>query len=75
MTNTPRNYWMMSVTPSYFEVVREKNLTIAGLTKAHKKRVQRMEIGDRLIYFISGVLVFPIVIAPAAFKRSMINAS
>ena len=59
MTNTPRNYWMMSVTPSYFEVVREKNLTIAGLTKAHKKRVQRMEIGDRLIYFISGVLVFP----------------
>ena len=61
MTHTPRNYWMMSVTASYFEAVREKNLSIAGLTKSHKKRVQRMEIGDRLIYFIVGELVFPAI--------------
>ena len=59
MAATPRNYWMLAVAPDYFDVVRQRDFGVLGLTRAHKKRVQRMEPGDRVLYFVTGKLVFP----------------
>lgn len=66
MAATPRNYWMLAVTPDYFEVVRQRDFGVLGLTRAHTKRVQRMEVGDRVLYFVTGQLVFPATATVAA---------
>ncbi len=58
MAATPRNYWMLAVSPAYYEAVYAQNFTVLGLAKAHKKRAQRMEVGDRVLYFVTGELVF-----------------
>jgi len=58
MAATPRNYWMLAVSPAYYEAVRKHGLTVLGLAKTHKKRAQRMEIGDRVLYFVTSELMF-----------------
>ena len=49
----PRNYWMAIVTPDHFRATREHGLTVLGMARSQKKRVQRMEVGDRLLYYVS----------------------
>lgn len=53
MPSTPRNYWMVVVSPEYFEASRSRNFDVLGMGKAQKKRVQRMEVGDRVLFYVS----------------------
>ena len=57
----PRNYWMVSVGHSYFATSKERGFDLLGLGKAHKKRVQRMEVGDRVLYYVLDWRVFATV--------------
>lgn len=55
---TPRNYWMVSIPSAYADVCREQGFTLLGMGKAHRKRAQRMEVGDRVLFYVSDALVF-----------------
>ncbi|MBI4311227.1 MAG: EVE domain-containing protein [Chloroflexi bacterium] len=55
----PRNYWMLTITPQNFKVTRDLGLTVQGFTIVSRKKVERMEIGDRLLYYITSVQQFP----------------
>lgn len=55
----PRNYWMLVITPSNFAVTREHGYTVQGFSAVNRKKVERMEIGDRLLYYVTGVQRFP----------------
>ena len=56
-----RNYWMVAVRPDYFAVLRNRSFDQLGLGRAQKKRVQRMEIGDRVLLYVSQWRVFPAI--------------
>ena len=58
MATAPRNYWMIAVSPGYFGALEEGGFGVVGLSKAHKKRAQRMERGDRILVFVTGDLAF-----------------
>ena len=55
---TPRNYWMVTVRPGYFDVCREQEFTLLGMGNIQRKRVQRMEIGDRVLFYVIERMVF-----------------
>ena len=55
---TPRNYWMVAVSPEYYETTRDRNFDLLGLGEPQKKRAQRMELGDRVLYYVNGWRVF-----------------
>lgn len=59
MAATPRNYWMVAVRPNYFEATRDRGFTVLGVGKAQRKRAQRMEIGDRVLFYVNERQIFP----------------
>ena len=58
MTRAPRNYWMVAVRPDYYDVCVERNFSELGMGKQQRKRVQRMEIGDRVLFYVTNRMVF-----------------
>ncbi len=54
----PRNYWMLVDSLDNFRVTREQGFTVQGVKKRQRKKVQRMEPGDRLLYYLEDARCF-----------------
>jgi hypothetical protein len=50
---------MLVITPPNFVVTRQNGYTVQGFSAVNRKKVERMEMGDRLLYYVSGVQRFP----------------
>ena len=50
-----RNYWMVVQTTEEFEISREMGFTLHGLRFSQRRRAQRMEPQDSLLYYVSGM--------------------
>ena len=57
----PRNYWMINLSPSYHEAMEKKRYDVLALGKAQKRRAQRMEVGDRVLFYVSNLNAFSAV--------------
>ena len=49
-----RNYWMVVQTTEDFETSKEMGFTLHGLRFSQRRRAQRMEPQDSLLYYVSG---------------------
>ena len=47
-----KTYWMVSTSLENFRISRDMNFTLQGLKTHQKRKAQRMEPGDRLVYYI-----------------------
>ncbi len=47
----PRNYWMMVLPQDNWRITKAHGFAFQGFSNAHKKKVERMELGDRLLYY------------------------
>ncbi len=54
----PRNYWMLVITPENFRITRDMGFVVQGFRSPQKRKVQRMEVGDRLLFYVSGIRRF-----------------
>lgn len=54
----PRNYWMLVLSPDNFRVTRELGFTVQGFRSAQRRKAERMEVGDRLLFYISTIQRF-----------------
>ncbi len=54
----PKNYWMVTTTLQYFDASREQGFTLLGFGQAHQRKVQRIEVDDRVLFFVIGSEVF-----------------
>ena len=54
----PRNYWMMITSLENFRVTRDLGFTSQGLNVHLQKKAQRIEPGDRILYYIGGKRYF-----------------
>jgi hypothetical protein len=52
---------MVAVRPEYYDKCAEQGFTLLGMGRNQRKRVQRMEIGDRVLFYVSVRLVFGVV--------------
>ena len=48
-----KNYWMVVTSPENFQITRELGFTVHGLKAHHHRKVQRIEPGDRILYYVS----------------------
>jgi hypothetical protein len=55
----PGSHWMIVMTPENFEIARARGFDLIGLKARHRKKAERMAVGDRILYYVSGVQVFP----------------
>ena len=51
----PKNYWMVVQTPENFEISKEMGFNVHGLRSRFRRRAQRMEPDDRVLFYIEGV--------------------
>ncbi len=54
----PRNFWMVVCNRENYEITKGLNFTVQGLKAEHRRKVQRVEAGDRLLYYVSGIRRF-----------------
>jgi len=55
----PRNFWMIACNEENFRITRDLGFTIQGLKAQHRRKVQRIEPGDRILFYVYGIRRFP----------------
>jgi predicted RNA-binding protein len=59
-------YWMIVSSPDNFRKTREHGFTIQGLKSRHRRRVETMRAGDRLLYYVTGRMGFAATVTVAS---------
>ncbi len=54
----PHNFWMINCNRQNFEITRDLGFSQQGLKAEYRRKVQRVEPGDRIIFYVSGDRVF-----------------
>lgn len=54
----PHNFWMINCNEENYSVTRRMGFTGQGLKSEYRRKVQRVEPGDRVIYYVTGTRVF-----------------
>ena len=54
----PRNFWMIICNEENFNITRNLDFTMQGLKSEYRRKVQRVETDDRLLYYVSGIRRF-----------------
>ncbi len=54
----PRNFWMINCNRQNFDITRSLGFRQQGLKAEYRRKAQRVEAGDRIIYYVSGVRAF-----------------
>ena len=55
----PGSHWMLAMTAENYQVTRARGHTLLGLRTRHRKKAERMAVGDRVLYYVLGERVFP----------------
>jgi EVE domain-containing protein len=56
----PGSHWMIVMSPENFEISRERGFDVVGLKARHRKKAERMALGDRVLFYVAGRQVFPL---------------
>ena len=54
----PRNFWMVVCSEENYHITKDLDFTVQGLKAEYRRKVQRVESGDRLLYYVSGIRCF-----------------
>ena len=54
----PKNYWMVITSLENFQITRKLGFTAQGMKTQHQRKIQRIEPGDRILYYIGGARYF-----------------
>ncbi len=54
----PHNFWMINCNEQNYNITRDLGFTKQGLKAEYRRKVQRVEPGDRIIYYVTGARVF-----------------
>ena len=50
-----RNYWMVVQSPENYEISRELNFSVHGVGSKYRRRAQRMQPDDRMLFYVRGM--------------------
>jgi hypothetical protein len=57
----PGSHWMIALTPENFEITERLGFATLGLKHRHRRKAERMAVGDRVLYFVSQRNVLPAI--------------
>ena len=55
----PGSHWLITLSPENFSVMRELRFGLLGLRSRHRKKAERVALGDRVLYYVLNERVFP----------------
>ena len=55
----PHNFWMIVSNPANYRITKELGFTRQGLKSQHRRKIQRIEPGDRVLFYVSIDRRFP----------------
>jgi predicted RNA-binding protein len=60
VARTPRNaqYWMIVSSLENYRKTQERGFAVQGIKTRHRRRAEMMKPGDRLLYYVTGRMVF-----------------
>ena len=53
-----KTYWMVVSSLENFHITRHTGFTVQGMMSRQRRKAQRMEPGDRLVYYMTGIRQF-----------------
>lgn len=56
------NYWMLTTTPENYRITERAGFTQQGFRSRNRRKAQRMQPGDRILYYLKFVLAFPAIV-------------
>jgi hypothetical protein len=56
----PGSHWMIVMSPENFEITQARGFDLVGLKSRHRKKAERMALGDRVLFYVAGSQVFPL---------------
>ncbi len=59
-------YWMVVSSPENFRKTRDHGFSIQGLKTRHRRRVETMRVGDRVLYYVTGRMGFAATVTVAS---------
>lgn len=55
----PGSHWLMTFTPKNFAITRAGGFSLLGMRARHRKKAERMTVGDRVLYYVLEDRLFP----------------
>ena len=55
----PGSHWLITLSPENYTITRDMHFTLLGLRSRHRKKAERVAVGDRVLYYVLSDRIFP----------------
>ena len=55
----PGSHWLITLSPENYVITRNMHLSLLGLRGRHRKKAERVAVGDRVLYYVLYERIFP----------------
>src|SRR5436190_22917151 len=55
----PGSHWLITLSPENYVITRNMHLSLLGLRSRHRKKAERVAVGDRVLYYVLTERIFP----------------
>src|SRR5215207_6440505 len=55
----PGSHWLITLSPENYTITRAMRLSLLGLRSRHRKKAERVAVGDRVLYYVLHERIFP----------------
>jgi EVE domain len=55
----PGSHWLITLSPENYEITRGTRFNLLGLRNRHRKKAERVAVGDRVLYYVLEERIFP----------------
>jgi len=55
----PGSHWLITLSPENFAITRDMRFGLLGLRSRHRKKAERVAVGDRVLYYVLTERIFP----------------
>ena len=55
----PGSHWLITLSPENYSITRDMRFSLLGLRSRHRKKAERVAVGDRVLYYVLNERIFP----------------
>jgi predicted RNA-binding protein len=55
----PGSHWLISLSPENYAITRSLHFSLLGLRSRHRKKAERIAVGDRVVYYVLQERILP----------------
>ena len=55
----PGSHWLITLSPENYAITRDMHFSLLGLRSRHRKKAERVAVGDKVLYYVLQERIFP----------------